>query len=67
MAYVMESRVQQLEQLYILEKLIGDKMFAHPRALVEYDRLMMISMNKNPTKWEDCEDETNFKISLNEE
>ena len=35
MAYVMESRVQQLKQLYILEKLIGDKMFAHARALVE--------------------------------
>ena len=52
MAYVMESRVQRLEQLYILEKLINDKMFAHARALTEYDRLMEVSMNNNPTEWE---------------
>ena len=52
MAYVMESRVQQLGQLYILEKLISDKMFAHPRALIEYERLMDVSLNNNPTEWE---------------
>ena len=58
MAYVMESRVQRLEQLYILEKLINEKMFAHVRALNEYERLMEVSMNKNPCEWEKEDDGT---------
>ena len=64
MAYVMESRVQQLNQLYILEKLIGDKMFAHARALVEYDRLMEVSVNSNPTEWEKETDQSKVKLFI---
>ena len=50
-AYVMASRVQQLDQLYILEELPKDKIYANHTALMEIERLLTVSKNSNPTKW----------------
>ena len=50
-AYVMASRVQELEQLYILEELPKDKIYANHTALTEIERLITVSKNSNPTKW----------------
>merc|ERR1711888_61771 len=51
-AYVMASRVQELDQLYILEELPENKIYANQTALAEIDRLLQVSKNSNPTKWE---------------
>ena len=50
-AYVMASRVQELEQLYILEELPKEKIYANQAALSEIERLIKVSKNKNPSKW----------------
>ena len=52
MAYVILSRVQILEQLFILESLPENKMFADGQSLKELDRLNSISINNNSPKWE---------------
>ena len=55
-AYVMASRVQELEQLYILEELPQEKIYANTAAMAEIDRLITVSINNNPTKWESKDD-----------
>ena len=50
-AYVMLSRVQELNQLYILENLPVDKLKASEVALREVNRLNMISINQNLPEW----------------
>ena len=52
MAYVMLSRVQEISQLFILGSVPVKKIYADPQALMELERLERISMNNNPTKWE---------------
>ena len=52
MAYVMLSRVPSLEQLYILNALPQEKLHAHPDALQELRRMESVSININPTPWE---------------
>ena len=61
-AYVMLSRVQELEQLYILEKLPKDKIYANHSAMEEIDRLIKVSRNMNPTEWEKEKDESKLKL-----
>ena len=51
-AYVMFSRVQELDQLYILEELPVNKIYSNQRAMEEIRRLIGISKNMNPTSWE---------------
>ena len=63
-AYVMKSRVQELEQLYILEELPEEKIYANHKALTEIDRLLKVSINQNPTDWDKEADETRIKISF---
>ena len=64
-AYVMKSRVQSLEQLYILDKLPEEKIYANHRALAEIDRLLEVSQNNNPTNWDKDENEkSTIKISF---
>ena len=55
-AYVMMSRVQSLEQVYILNKLDVDKISISGQALDELERLEAISFNRNLTPWydDDC-------------
>ena len=50
-AYVMASRVQELDQLYILEELPQEKIYANQSALAEIERLVQVSKNNNPSKW----------------
>ena len=52
-AYVMMSRVQEIDQLFILEELLPDKIYANHAALEEIERLVSVSKNKNPTAWDD--------------
>ena len=65
MAYVILSRVQEISQLFILECLPVQKIYADPDALLELKRLNDISMNNNPSIWEN-QTESSIKIcSLN--
>ena len=50
-AYVMLSRVQCIEQLYIVGELDEEKIRASPAALGELKRLQQISFNRNLTQW----------------
>ena len=50
-AYVMLSRCQTLEQVYILEKLDPGKLNINQGAYGELKRLEMISINRNPSPW----------------
>ena len=50
-AYVMLSRVQCLEQLFIVDKLSEKRLNAAPEALKELKRLEKISFNKVQTPW----------------
>ena len=61
-AYVMMSRVQELEQLYILKELPEEKIYANHKALGEIERLIEVSMNNNPADWEKENDGTKIKI-----
>ena len=51
MVYVMLSRVCCLEQLIILGKLNRDKIKACPKVISENKRMEEVSVNRNPTKW----------------
>ena len=51
-SYVMLSRVQSIEQLFILESLPENKFYADGQALKELQRLDNISINKIPSKWD---------------
>ena len=51
-AYVMLSRVQSIEQLFILKSLPKEKFYADGKALEELNRLDGISVNRNPPLWE---------------
>ena len=50
-AYVILSRVQCIDQLYIVGELKEEKIRASPAALSELRRLEKISFNRNPTPW----------------
>ena len=62
-AYVMLSRVQEIDQLFILEELLPDKIYANHTALQEIERLAGVSKNKNPTEWED-DDTSRIRVSF---
>jgi hypothetical protein len=51
-AYVMLSRIKELEQLYILEDLPDNKKYPIQKALDEIRRLETVSINNNPTIWD---------------
>ena len=63
-AYVMASRVQELQQLYILESVPEDKIYSNSAAMKEIERLIQVSMNKNPTKWERQNDGSSTRVSF---
>ena len=50
-SYVMLSRVQCIDQVYILNQLDPEKMTINQGALRELKRLELISFNRNPTPW----------------
>ena len=49
----MFSRVQKLEQLYILNEIPPNCIRQNPAALAEIERLISVSMNNNPSDWDD--------------
>ena len=51
MVYVMLSRVCCLQQLIILGKLNREKIKACPKVISENQRMEEVSVNRNPTKW----------------
>ena len=53
MIYVMLSRVCSLDQIRILNEFDESKMYPDMKALEELKRLENISLNNNPTRWED--------------
>ena len=64
-AYVMLSRVQQLDQIYILESLDESKIRTSQTALWELNRLEQISLNENQTPWLKPDKESLKVASLN--
>ena len=60
-AYVMLSRVQTLDQLFILGEVPRNKLYADAKALKEVERLEGVSVNQNPSTWANV-DETVVKI-----
>ena len=61
-AYVMLSRVQELQQLYILEELPEAKIYSNHLAMKEIERLIKVSLNMNPTEWEKEHDKSRLKV-----
>ena len=49
--YVMLSRIQRLEQLYIVEELRDEMIMTNQNALKELRRLEETSINRNPSPW----------------
>ena len=64
-AYVMLSRVQSIEQVFILGSLPAQKIYPDVKALKELDRLESISVNKNPPAWEQNKEKDLRVFSLN--
>ena len=50
--YTILSRVENIDQLFILGSLPRNKFYADMHALDELERLDKVSVNKNPTVWE---------------
>ena len=63
--YVMLSRVQELKQVYILNKFDPKKLYPSQKALREVDRMNRVSINENPDPWSKEEDNTLKIVSLN--
>ena len=53
MGYVMLSRVQEINQLFIIGGVPANKLHADNQAIEELERLDKISLNKNPSRWEE--------------
>ena len=63
-AHVMLSRVQQLDQVFIIGKFNESKIRTSQTALEEMKRLENISMNKNPSPWESNYDQSIKVIAM---
>merc|ERR1711954_191896 len=64
-AHVMLSRVQQLDQVYILDSLDESKIRTSPIGLRELLRLKENSINENPTPWLKANQDSIKVVSLN--
>ena len=64
-AHVMLSRVQQIDQAFIVEKFSQSKIRTSQTALEENKRLENISLNRNPSPWESQCKECIKVMSLN--
>ena len=61
-AYVMLSRVQSIQQLLIVGELPAKKLYADQKALNEVKRLEAVSLNNNPTVWNQKSEVSAVKI-----
>ena len=57
-AHVMLSRVEEFEQIFILDSLPEEKIHASPKALTELGKMNSRSINQNPIPWN--QDNENF-------
>ena len=55
MAYVMMSRVESIDQLYILEKFNESKIYGSPVAIQQLKKMNKKSVNANPSQWNDLD------------
>ena len=62
-SYVMLSRIQTIDQLFILNNFDKSKLHHSEKSLQESLRLQKASINLNPTSWEKKEKDT-FKIAM---
>ena len=62
-AYVMLSRVQSIDQIFILDTYKKEKIRANQVGMDELKRLSEISLNNNPKPWEQVSD-TTIKIAV---
>ena len=63
--YVMLSRVQELEQIYILDQFNHNKIYPSEKALKEVDRMNRVSINENPSAWNQNTPNTLKILSMN--
>ena len=63
MAYVMLSRVESIEQLFILDKFVETKIYGNQDAIRELEKMNKMSMNEKPSNWYDKKKEQT-RISL---
>ena len=63
--YVMLSRVQELKQIYILNKFNPEKVYPSRKALLEVERMNRVSINENPDEWSRKDDNALKIVSLN--
>ena len=54
--YVMLSRVQELKQVYILDKFDSKRLYPSQKALREVERMNKVSLNECPGPWEKRDD-----------
>ena len=63
-AYVMLSRIKELEQLFILDELPENNIYPIQKALDEIKRLHEVSINNNPTSWDKESTSNMIRISF---
>ena len=64
-AHVMLSRIEEFEQIYILETLTAEKIRASPKALAELEQMNTRSINQNPIPWKQQKEDSINIASLN--
>ena len=64
-AHVMLSRVEELDQIFILDSLPENKIYANPKALAELHKMNERSDNNNPIPWRQQEKNLLKIVSLN--
>ena len=63
--YVMLSRVQKLDQVYILNKFNPKKLYPSQKALQELERMNKVSINENPGPWSKNDENSVKVVSMN--
>ena len=63
--YVMLSRVQELKQVFIINKFNPKKLYPSQKALRELERMNRVSINENPDPWSKKSENTLKIVSLN--
>ena len=63
-SYVMLSRGECEDQLFIIEKLPEDKIYPDKAAIQELQRMEKVSVNNNPTAWDESGDHKKIKVSF---
>ena len=63
-SYVMLSRGECEEQLFIVEKLPRDKIYPDKDAIEELRRMEKVSINNNPTGWDEIDNSQSLKVSF---